>query len=66
MPNIKLFYAGAKTVEGNIVTSGGRVLSVTGSGSSINEARSRSYNAVGKISFADMIYRTDIAQKAIG
>ena len=49
------------------MTSGGRVLTVTGVGDSLSEAVSRAYAAVGKITFESAEgahYRTDIAAKA--
>jgi len=48
------------------VTAGGRVLGVTAVADDIPSAISKVYEAVGKISFKDMYYRTDIGQKAIG
>jgi phosphoribosylamine--glycine ligase len=47
------------------VTSGGRILNVTGFGDAIEEARSRAYEACERISFAGVRYRRDIAAKAV-
>ena len=41
--------------------AGGRVLSVTGFGATVAEARSTAYDAVGRISWPGMYVRTDIA-----
>jgi phosphoribosylamine--glycine ligase len=58
-------HAGTAEREGEIVTAGGRVLNVTGLGSSPAEARDRAYDAAGRISFEGMQIRTDIAARAI-
>ncbi|MCX6274984.1 MAG: phosphoribosylamine--glycine ligase [Bacteroidetes bacterium] len=46
----------------NIVTSGGRVLTVTSFGKNISEAASSSYQSISKISFEKMYYRKDIGK----
>jgi len=58
-------HAGTAERDGEIVTAGGRVLNVTGLGSSPAEARDRAYDAAGRISFDGMQIRTDIAARAI-
>jgi phosphoribosylamine--glycine ligase len=58
---VKVFHAGTEMRDGRVVTAGGRVLSVTGRGSTAAEARSRAYEAARHISFEGMRYRTDIA-----
>lgn len=60
-----VFHAGTRAENGNIVTSGGRVLNVVGMGEDIKEAVKKTYAAVEKISFEGMHYRHDIASKAI-
>lgn len=56
-----VFHAGTKLNEGGrLVTSGGRVLSVTAVGDSLQEARLKAYEAVKLISFEGMHYRTDV------
>jgi len=69
MADIVVFHAGTKSVitngKSHIVTDGGRVLGVTGLGSSIKEAIRRTYQAVGKIRFQGMHYRRDIGYRAI-
>lgn len=47
------------------ITSGGRVLGVTGLGKTIKEAIDRTYQAVGKINFDGMHYRRDIGRRAL-
>ncbi|HEV2726674.1 MAG TPA: phosphoribosylamine--glycine ligase, partial [Solirubrobacterales bacterium] len=58
-------HAGTAESDGEIVTAGGRVLNVTGLGSSPAEARDRAYDAASRISFAGMQIRTDIATRAV-
>lgn len=61
----QVYIAGAKKKDGQLVTSGGRVLGVTALGSSIKEAKERAYLGVREISFEGAHYRQDIANKAI-
>ena len=56
-----VFHAGTALHGGRLVTSGGRILSVTALGETLAEARGRAYDAVARISFAGARYRTDIA-----
>ena len=64
MEGVEVFHAGTARRKRKIVTSGGRVLAVSGLGSDIASARARAYEAVGKIQFEGMQYRTDIAERA--
>ena len=57
-----VFHAGTALRDGRLVTNGGRILAVTGRGSSVAQARQEAYRAVGKISFEGMRYRSDIAE----
>jgi phosphoribosylamine--glycine ligase len=59
---VTVFCAG---VGPGMITAGGRVLNVTAMGPTIEEARTRAYDAVGKISWPGMHYRTDIARSAL-
>lgn len=61
----QVFYAGAKLLEEQLVTAGGRVLAVTGLGTTIEEAQRRAYQGVNNINFEGAHYRRDIANKAI-
>lgn len=63
--NTKVFHAGTSSNNGDVVTSGGRVLCVTATGSSVKEAQVKAYQAVDKISFKNMYCRKDIAYRAI-
>lgn len=62
---VMVFHAGTKQVDGDIVTSGGRVLCVTALGESIEEAREKAYTAIEDIKFDGMQFRKDIAWRAI-
>ncbi len=58
--NVVIFHAGTKREEKTLLSSGGRVLSVTAYGNSIEEARDKAYSAIKKIEFSGMQYRNDI------
>ncbi|MDQ6940722.1 MAG: phosphoribosylamine--glycine ligase, partial [Verrucomicrobiota bacterium] len=47
--------------HGRVVTAGGRVLAVTALGETVEQARARAYEAVGRIDFQGAHYRRDIA-----
>ncbi|MDP6420299.1 MAG: phosphoribosylamine--glycine ligase [SAR202 cluster bacterium] len=57
-----LFHAGTSHGDGGVLTSGGRVLTVTASGASIEKARANAYANASRIRFQDRYYRTDIAK----
>jgi phosphoribosylamine--glycine ligase len=63
--DVFVFHAGTAFDNGNIVTSGGRVLGVTALGADIGEAKGRAYKAIEKIHFDGMHYRKDIADRAL-
>jgi phosphoribosylamine--glycine ligase len=60
-----VFHAGTASRDGQLVTSGGRILNVTGIGKTLEEARARAYEACERISFSGARYRRDIAAKAV-
>ena len=60
-----VFHAGTAVREGQLVTSGGRILNVTGLGDTLEEARARAYEACERVSFEGARYRRDIAAKAV-
>ena len=67
LDNVLVFHAGtAGDAKGSIVTAGGRVLTVVGSGPTFEAAIARAYAGVKAIAFDGMQYRTDIGQKALG
>lgn len=55
-----IFHAGTTLVDGKVITAGGRVLSVTSFGTSMNEALQTSYKNINKINFENSYYRKDI------
>jgi phosphoribosylamine---glycine ligase len=59
-----VFHAGTALRGGRVVTNGGRVLGVTGTGATVAEARERAYAACERIHFEGMQYRRDIARDA--
>jgi len=61
VPDVIVFHAGTARQNGKLVTAGGRVLNIVGMGFDAAAARDRCYEAVSKIEFAGMQYRTDIA-----
>jgi phosphoribosylamine--glycine ligase len=65
LPDVKVFHAGTKERNNRIETDGGRVLGVTALGEDLAAAKSRAYEAMKRIQFQGMHYRTDIADKAL-
>lgn len=55
-----VFHAGTKFQDGKIVTNGGRVLGVTATGKTLQEARANAYEATGWIDFENKYMRNDI------
>jgi phosphoribosylamine--glycine ligase len=60
-----VFHAGTQVADGQLLTSGGRVLTVTALGDSVRAAQRRAYEAVAQVRFAGQQYRTDIGHRAI-
>lgn len=61
VPGVQIFHAGTRLDEkGQLLTSGGRVLSITATGDSLPQARARAYEAAAKIHFKGKQMRTDI------
>jgi phosphoribosylamine--glycine ligase len=63
--DVKLFHAGTKIQDNQLVTSGGRVFCATGTGADLATAQKNAYNLVSKISFEGAINRKDIGNKGI-
>src|SRR5262249_5410458 len=59
-----VFHAGTEVHHDRIVTTGGRILNVTGLGPTIAAARELAYDAAARITFKGARYRSDIAQEA--
>jgi phosphoribosylamine--glycine ligase len=55
-----VFHAGTKKQAGQVVTDGGRVLAVTGKGSSLEEAREAAYARAAEIQWEGLYFRKDI------
>jgi phosphoribosylamine--glycine ligase len=64
-PDVQLFFAGVKQKGSDLVTSGGRVLTVMATAPSYQIAIARAYEAASKIRFDGMQYRRDIGKKAL-
>jgi len=60
-----IFHSGTKHKDGALVTNGGRVLNVVGSGKTLSEAIDHSYKNVEKITFKDSYFRRDIGKKGL-
>lgn len=62
---VKVFHAGTRLKDGDIVTNGGRVLCATAMGASVSQAQKRAYDMVKKINWDGVYYRTDIGYRAV-
>ena len=65
LEDVQFFHAGTALQNGQLVTAGGRVLSVAAHGSTLQEAVARAYDAASHISFEGMHYRQDIAHRGL-
>jgi len=57
----KIFYAGVENRDGQLITSGGRVLSLVALGKNLSEARRKVYKDVNKVDFNGKYFRRDIS-----
>ena len=65
--DVKVFHAGTRlNEEGQLCSSGGRVLCVTALADSVKQAQPKAYAAVEQVQLAGMQYRSDIGHRAIG
>ena len=64
-PGVAVFHAGTALEDGQVVTSGGRVLCVTALGDSVKLAQRAAYAAIAEIRFEGMQFRTDIGHRAV-
>jgi phosphoribosylamine--glycine ligase len=64
LPGVTVFHAGTAREGDQVVTSGGRVLSVTAIGETIDQAAERAYEAASKIEFEGKQFRSDIGWRA--
>jgi len=63
--DVKVFHAGTRLRDGDVVTNGGRVLCVTALGDTVAAAQVRAYEVVHGISWDGMYYRKDIGHRAV-
>ncbi|WP_315791097.1 phosphoribosylamine--glycine ligase [Fischerella sp. JS2] len=61
-----VFHAGTKLQDGQLITDGGRVLNVTGTGENFEQALAQAYAGMRCINFEDMYYRRDIGHRLKG
>jgi phosphoribosylamine--glycine ligase len=61
----RVFHAGTKLVDGQVTTAGGRVFGVTALGKTVSEAQQNAYEAVARIRFDGISFRTDIGYRAV-
>ena len=65
LAGVTVYHGGTRLLDGRLVTSGGRVLSVCGRGATLDEALDTAYEGVGKIHFDGMWYRPDIGRDTL-
>lgn len=65
LPGVTVYHAGTARRDGQLVTAGGRVLTVVGRADTFEHAIACAYEGVGRIQFEGMQYRRDIGQKAL-
>lgn len=60
---VTVYHAGTKSVDGKLVTGGGRVLGVTATAATLEQALHKAYQGAEEIQFTDKHFRTDIGRK---
>jgi phosphoribosylamine---glycine ligase len=65
VPGVQVFHSGTAHLEDRMVTTGGRVLGVTATGDSLQQALDRAYQALGEIQFEGIYFRRDIGHRAL-
>ena len=65
VPGVVVYHAGTSIDDGVYRTASGRVLGVTATGPDLQAALRSAYEAMGRISFAGMVYRRDIGHRAL-
>jgi phosphoribosylamine--glycine ligase len=65
LDDVVVFHAGTATRDGSVVTSGGRVLCVTGIAADLPSALAKAYEGVDAIDFEGAFYRKDIGQRGL-
>ncbi len=64
-PEVLVFHAGVKAENGHLVASGGRVMTIVGTGPTFDAAIAGAYDAVSRIHFDGMQYRRDIGRRVV-
>ncbi len=64
-PNSQVFHSGTRKVNGKVLTSGGRVLGVTATGDTLEDAIKNAYARVDAITWPSKYCRTDIGKKGL-
>ncbi len=64
-PRVRIFHAGTRLAEGQVVSNGGRVLNVTARGESLREARDLAYGAADAVDWPGGFFRRDIGWRAL-
>ncbi|WP_455477296.1 phosphoribosylamine--glycine ligase [Bartonella sp. B41] len=65
LPHVKVFQAGTKLHNGELISSGGRVLNITAMGKNVTQAQKRAYEAVDCINWPEGFVRRDIGWRAV-
>jgi phosphoribosylamine--glycine ligase len=63
--DVTVYHAGTRWEDGNVYTAGGRILNVTATGATLEEALEKAYAAAALIDFDGKAYRRDIGQKGL-
>ncbi|MDR6633596.1 phosphoribosylamine--glycine ligase [Phyllobacterium sp. 1468] len=63
--NVEIFHAGTADKNGELIANGGRVLNITATGKTVQEAQKAAYAAIAKIDWPEGFYRHDIGWRAI-
>jgi phosphoribosylamine---glycine ligase len=63
---VNIFHAGTRIENGRVFADGGRVLNVTASGATLEQARARAYAAIGRIDWPGGFCRRDIGWRVLG
>jgi len=64
-PDAKIFHAGTRMAGNRVVTDGGRVLTVVGTGDDVAVAQRRAYEAIRQVHFSNAYFRRDIGYRAV-
>ncbi len=65
VPGVQVFHSGTSRIGSQIVASGGRVLGVTATGESLQQALARAYQAIAEVQFEGIYFRRDIGYRAL-